>query len=102
MTQITQPSPQPVAQPKPGKGFAIASIILSSLGLITIIIPIVGIVFGIVSLILAILYVKKVGLYGPLPFIALLLAGFATFFGAVTLIVFIGLGAQLVNNIGNV
>lgn len=76
------------------------SLVFSILGLLTIIIPIVGFVFGVIALILASLYLKHSGLNGGFSFTVILLAGFATFFGAVTLIVFIAYGSELLQALG--
>jgi quinol-cytochrome oxidoreductase complex cytochrome b subunit len=98
-----QPSPAPAApqNQKSYKGLSVWSLVFSILGLLTIIIPIVGLVFGIVSAILAGLYVKRVGLNGFYTYTIVLLSGFAVFFGIITLIAFIAFGGSLINDLSN-
>jgi hypothetical protein len=103
MTSVQQPSPPPTtpptAPPPASKKLGALSLVLSILGILTIIIPIVGLVFGIVALIFASLYLKRNGLSGGFSFIVILLAGFAAFFGAVVLIVFIAYGGELIQQL---
>ena len=104
MNEVPQPSPAPITTPseppKPPKKLGAVSLVFSILGLIFAIFPIIGFVLGIISLILAILFIKKGGLSGGFAYTVALLAGFATFFGAVTLIVFIAYGGELLTSLG--
>lgn len=100
----TQPSPSPA--PVPGKKqvstktLSVWSLVFSILSLLTIIIPLVGLLFAIISAIFTFKYVKRVGIDGFYTFTVVGLSGMAVFFGLVTLVAFIAFGGTLLNNLG--